>query len=203
MSSLKKNPKSLLSALPDLLGGPEGVKEFQKVVRQKQIVRKLLSARLAANLTQADIAARMGMTQSRISKIENGFDDDLTLGNLHAYLSALGTDLRIMTHPKGMKAAEAVKFHIHHANEAMKQVVSLAHKDEKIAEGAASLMFQVFTVFNEWLIQNSKLLPKDCNGNSYVVIEEGNPAAQEADSAEAPIATKKPRPRKPRQPQHA
>jgi hypothetical protein len=35
----------------------------------------------------------MGCTQSRISKIETGKDDELRLGELNQYLSALGYEL--------------------------------------------------------------------------------------------------------------
>lgn len=186
----RKAQPSLDSVIPELLGGQDGMQEFQKVLRQKTVVRSLLSARLAARLTQANLAVRMGVTQSCISKIENGFDDDLTLGQLHAYLSALGTDFQIMTYPEGMKAAQSVRFHIHHANEAMKQVVALAHRDDKIAAGAGDFIFQVFNSFNQLLMENSKLLPKSSQGVPYVEIQQESTPDLETQTLESQAKSK-------------
>jgi transcriptional regulator with XRE-family HTH domain len=49
--------------------------------------------RLRARLTQAEVAQRMGVSQRRISAIENG--EDIQLSTLHRYLRALEMDLEV------------------------------------------------------------------------------------------------------------
>ncbi len=53
----------------------------------------LESLRLRARLTQTEVAARMGVSQRRISAIENG--EDLQLSTLSRYLRALEMDLEV------------------------------------------------------------------------------------------------------------
>lgn len=47
--------------------------------------------RLRARLTQTEVAERMGVSQRRVSAIENG--DDIQLSTLQRYLRALEMDL--------------------------------------------------------------------------------------------------------------
>ncbi|MFY9324847.1 MAG: helix-turn-helix transcriptional regulator [Candidatus Nanopelagicales bacterium] len=51
----------------------------------------LESLRLRARLTQTEVAERMGVSQRRVSAIENG--DDIQLSTLQRYLRALEMDL--------------------------------------------------------------------------------------------------------------
>lgn len=47
--------------------------------------------RLKAGLTQQEIAAKMKVGQSAVSKLESGRDADLTLKEILTYVSALGS----------------------------------------------------------------------------------------------------------------
>lgn len=62
--------------------------------------RRLADLRCRLGLTQADVAAAMGVSQARVSKIEAGsvFGVDV----VRAYVRALGGDLRVLaTFPDG------------------------------------------------------------------------------------------------------
>lgn len=50
----------------------------------------LAEIRRAAGVTQVEVAARLGMTQSSVSQLEAR--DDVLLSTLAAYLAALGAD---------------------------------------------------------------------------------------------------------------
>jgi DNA-binding XRE family transcriptional regulator len=56
-------------------------------------VRTLAGARARAGLTQAEVAARMGISQSDVSKIERR--SDLRLSTLRAYARAIGARLSV------------------------------------------------------------------------------------------------------------
>lgn len=55
---------------------------------------ELFKLRKAAKLTQGDIAKVMGVSQARISKIENG--DDTQLSTLCKYVQAVGGEVQII-----------------------------------------------------------------------------------------------------------
>jgi len=67
---------------------PEFVESFQARLAARQLVKSLTVMRARAGLTQADMAAKLGCTQSKISKIESGVDVDLRFGEVVAYLKA-------------------------------------------------------------------------------------------------------------------
>ena len=71
--------------------------KLQKRIAERKVVKQLVALRSAKGLSQADIAKAMGCTQSRISKLESGVDNDLRLGDLENYLEfALGLASRLL-----------------------------------------------------------------------------------------------------------
>lgn len=56
----------------------------------------LTQVRKAQDRTQSDLAHAMGVTQPRVSEIENGDLDRVTVSTLRAYVRALGGRLRIV-----------------------------------------------------------------------------------------------------------
>jgi predicted XRE-type DNA-binding protein len=69
---------------------------LEKRIAQRQLIKRLIALRALGGKTQRDIAATMKCSQSQISKIENGKDDDLRLQDLHGYLAAVGYDIKIV-----------------------------------------------------------------------------------------------------------
>lgn len=61
----------------------------------------LESLRLRARLTQTEVAEKMGISQRRVSAIENG--EDLQLSTLQRYLLALDMDLEIFANHKATR----------------------------------------------------------------------------------------------------
>ena len=58
-----------------------------------------------------DIAERIGGSQSRISKLESGIDEDLRLADLAAYLRALDLDLCLVFGQKDSTIVNKIKYH--------------------------------------------------------------------------------------------
>ena len=94
MASLKTvTRRSTLSgrtyrSVDEMLRG-HGYRRVADAVRQlsvkTRLIDQLILARVAAGLTQAQMAAKLRCSQSRISKIEDSQDADLSLGAIHAY----------------------------------------------------------------------------------------------------------------------
>jgi len=56
------------------------------------LASQLVAARLDAGLSQTEVAARMGTSQSAVARLESG-DADIRLSTLERYATALGRQL--------------------------------------------------------------------------------------------------------------
>ena len=76
-----------------------GYRRVAEAVRQlsakTKLIDQLIVARVAAGLTQAQMAAKLRCSQSRISKIEDSQDADLSLGDIQAYARIVGLKLKL------------------------------------------------------------------------------------------------------------
>lgn len=76
------------------LQDPEFNKEYEAARPEYELTRSLIAARIAAGMTQKELAEKSGVRQSNISRIENGSCIP-TLTTLMALAQALGKKLRI------------------------------------------------------------------------------------------------------------
>ena len=104
MASLKTIPRRPAAAgrtyrsVDEMLRG-HGYRRVAEAVRQlsakTRLIDQLIVARVAAGLTQSQMAAKLRCSQSRISKIEDSQDSDLSLGDIQAYARTVGLKLRL------------------------------------------------------------------------------------------------------------
>jgi transcriptional regulator with XRE-family HTH domain len=66
--------------------------------RRRDLIRELVSARLGNRLSQTEIAARMGTSQSAVARLESG-DLDARLSTLERYAAALGRTVHWQLEP--------------------------------------------------------------------------------------------------------
>lgn len=69
----------------------------QEMIDQTKL-NSLADLRWVANLTQKDLAERLGVDQSRISRLESGDLTRAEVGSLAAYAAAMGGTLEITFH---------------------------------------------------------------------------------------------------------
>ena len=86
-----------------LMANPAMRKLYNEEAAKKEIWLKLAEARIEAGLTQAELAERLGTTQSQVSRLERQ-GEDISIGALRRYVSALGKDLTLE-----VKSPESVK----------------------------------------------------------------------------------------------
>jgi transcriptional regulator with XRE-family HTH domain len=87
----KQSTPRRFGSVRELLASPEdqAVRDrLDQLSAQTRLVQELTLMRTRAGLTQAQLAAKMGCTQGRISKIESSLDADLTIGIVQAYAKA-------------------------------------------------------------------------------------------------------------------
>ena len=61
--------------------------------RRRALAADLVNVRLAKGLSQTEVAARMGTSQSAVARLESG-DADVRLSTLERYATAVGFELR-------------------------------------------------------------------------------------------------------------
>ncbi len=64
--------KSLKDVKAELLAKPAVRQAYDTQAPEFALARELIAARMRAGLTQGDVAARMGTTQSEVARIESG-----------------------------------------------------------------------------------------------------------------------------------
>jgi ribosome-binding protein aMBF1 (putative translation factor) len=76
------------------LKDPEYVREYDALEEEFALAAALIKARADADLTQEQLAARMGTTQSAIARLESGRSRPST-ATLAKFAKATGTRLRV------------------------------------------------------------------------------------------------------------
>jgi transcriptional regulator with XRE-family HTH domain len=145
--------------------------DFDRRVNSRRLVKHLFALRNAAGMSQKDIADRIGCSQSRISKLESGNDNDLRLADLAAYLRALGLDLCLVFGQKDSTLVNKIKYHALAIKRLFAELVKLAQMDERIAEGVAGFHGEAFFNLIEILRDSAKKLPRREDGTAFVDIE--------------------------------
>jgi DNA-binding XRE family transcriptional regulator len=72
------------------MADPEFRRTYEEEAEKKDLWLALVEARQAANLTQAEVARRLGVSQAQVARIEKRGYDSYTLNTLRRYVGALG-----------------------------------------------------------------------------------------------------------------
>lgn len=84
--------------LNEQLKNPKFKQEYDALEPEFSIIQAMIDARKAAGLTQKQLAAKSGIAQGDISKLENG-NGNPSLKTLQRLAAAMGTRLRLEFEP--------------------------------------------------------------------------------------------------------
>jgi DNA-binding XRE family transcriptional regulator len=73
-----------------LLTDSEAVALYEEEARKKELWLRLVEARKAAGLSRAEVAERLGVSESQVARIERRGYDTATVRALRRYVEALG-----------------------------------------------------------------------------------------------------------------
>jgi transcriptional regulator with XRE-family HTH domain len=138
MTNNRKRYSDVRGMVRGLSEEPGFAEAFEKRLSERKLVRTLFALRNAKGFSQKDVADKLRCTQSRISKLEQGTDNDLRLGDLVAYADAIGLDVRIGLAKKGRTAVEQVKDHAFAIRRLLDHLAGLAATDHLIARGVSN-----------------------------------------------------------------
>lgn len=74
---------------------PELYDEYNLLEPEYEIIKQLILARNEKNITQKELAKRVGMTQSNLSRIESGRSKNLTLNSIKKLAKEVGKKVKI------------------------------------------------------------------------------------------------------------
>src|SRR3990172_6947670 len=78
------------------LARPDVRREYDGLAEEFELLDEILRARAAAGLTQAEVAARIGTTQSAVARLESSVrGHSPSIATLQRYASALGYKLQV------------------------------------------------------------------------------------------------------------
>ncbi len=103
LKKLKFRSYSSVDEMVKLTLGSRWLKRMKQRLKHTEVVDQLVLARLRAGLSQTDLATRMKCTQSRVSKIEDSLDAQLSLKDIYEYTKAVGVgcEFRIDLNSRG------------------------------------------------------------------------------------------------------
>lgn len=135
---------SVAKLIRETSGDEEFVKEVESRMKERTLVKRLYSLRIAKGISQEEIARQLGCTQSRISKIENGKDGDLRVQDIEGYARAIGCEALFAMKRRNATIAEDVKLHALAIKNKLHQLADMAGDDETMAEGVAGFFGEAF-----------------------------------------------------------
>ncbi len=133
----------------DATGIPELEEMVQKDIRETEITSALEDIRVRKGLRQKDIAEKMGVSVSTVSRIEDSRDADLNYGDLTRYVNALGMTMTLFLEDPSLPAAEQIKRCVFMISDLLKKLTALAENcqnDKAIFDGI--VRFQGEVLFN-------------------------------------------------------
>ncbi len=146
----------------------EFVEELEDELSSRQVVRALFAMRSARNVSQAEIASQLKCTQSKVSKIENGVDADLSVGELEAYARALDCDMLLTFQKRHSTAADRVKQHAFAIKRELDELAKMAGEDSTLQKGVASFFGEAFFNIVRMISESAKSLPATSDDSPHV-----------------------------------
>lgn len=82
--------KSVKELLKGIGISKDTAKSVENNIKKNTIARELVVRRTKANLTQKELADKMGISEKAVARIEETPNEKQTMGNIKAYANALG-----------------------------------------------------------------------------------------------------------------
>ena len=155
-----KRYASVTEMVESVTGDKSYAQELEGDLASQSLARTLFVLRCQKGVTQAALAARLNWSQSRVSKLEHCALDKMKVGDLAAYIDALGLQTWICFHKKQMSAVEWVRFHALEVKKHLELLASLAHKDEGIYEGVKNFFGEALVNLLRIVETSAKRLPR-------------------------------------------
>ena len=157
------NKMTASSAIAELCDDDSIVRDVRNKMSQTKFVTMLMEARARKGMTQTDIAKKIGISVSKVSRIESSNDDDLRIGDAKDYLNALNLEASIAFLDKAMPTTNQIKHYIFEIEKLLTHLTSIAKTcddDRSIVDGISRFRGEVLYNFIFKYIMSGKDFPK-------------------------------------------
>ncbi len=156
--------------------------EIAARIASRQIIKRLLTLRAMRGMSQEEVADRMKCSQSRISKLENGIDGDIRIGDMRDYLRAIDYDMSLFVCPKQWKSFQHIKFHAFGIRKCLGQLVEFAGDDPKIVQGVSKAHVETLVNLVKFVVDSAKNLPSFTSMLPDIIEADGSEAEELEDT---------------------
>ena len=132
--------------------------ETQKELKKRQLANFLVFLRCDNCLTQKEMAKKMGCTQSKISKLEMSYDDQISVKDLLEYGKVLNLQLELGYRNKNVKITELINYHICRIREYLTKLVFISKGDNAMSTGAIKVCESTLNKFIEIVGENISII---------------------------------------------
>ena len=150
MGKRHSNIKSLIKSVSQ---NPKVGERVNEELKRRQLSNFLVFLRCDNNLTQKELAEKIGCHQSKISKLEVAYDDQISIKNLLEYGKALNLQLELGYRNKNVKITELINYHIYRIKEYLAKLVFMSKGDNAMSAGVRkvceSALDKVFEIVSE------------------------------------------------------
>lgn len=144
--------------------------EFDEYIAERKLVKDLAILRSARGLSQDDVAAKLEHSQSWVSKLENGTDDELCIGDLRAYLSVFGLEFRAGAVKANATIVDEVKLLAFAIRQKLITLAGMAKEGDELVEHIAQFFGDTFHNINHFLSDAAAKLPRKPDNKPYISI---------------------------------
>ncbi|MBL4883694.1 MAG: helix-turn-helix transcriptional regulator [Planctomycetaceae bacterium] len=143
-----------VSQLVDSFGDEELSSAVNERIYSRQLISRLIVMRAKANVSQQDIADAMGCSQSRVSKLERGIDDNITVGDLGIYLRCCQHKCDWSFKPEDATIMDDIRQHAFTMANLLRSISSLCEGDSCMEKHAVSTHFETLLNMNRLIIDS-------------------------------------------------
>lgn len=129
---MRKLYKDVKEMIKDISQDASFNNKLSKEIDDKRISKFLFYLRCKHNLTQKQMADKIGCTQSKISKIESAYNKDLSVQDLLDYGKILNLQLEVGFRHPSVKIVDLIKYHVFKIKHLFDQLTELAKDDEDL-----------------------------------------------------------------------
>ena len=140
---------SVAEMAADILDDPSAKERVEKLISNRRLIKQLVLQRHLKEKTQSEVAEYMRCDTSKISRMEAGSDQDLKLGDILGYLSALDMSVSMVLTDPTSPIADRIKQYVFRIDTLLKELSNLSSLsgDEKITNGIHRFYHEVLFNF--------------------------------------------------------
>ena len=147
---MKKESNDIAALAAELSGNTDMASCMETQAKRTALVYALTAQRVRLGLTQKDVAERMGVSVSTVSRFESGCDLEMKLGDFVKYAGATNMRLSLMLDNQALPAATRIKHLVFAIASDLDQLSSLAKEasdDSDILQGIQKFRSEVLLNF--------------------------------------------------------